>query len=74
MSGFITKKSRIVQNEWNLVVAPWDGAFGIEEVDDELAVPALMCWFCRGYPREVVQHTVDLHNEFWKGKTECVRR
>ena len=43
------KRWRIAENEWNLKGAPWRGAIGIEEVDDGVAVPALVCWFTRGW-------------------------
>lgn len=43
------KRWRIAENEWNLRGAPWKGAVGIEEIDDDLAVPALICWFTRGW-------------------------
>ena len=55
-------KWRIVENEWNLRVAPWGDAFGIEEIDDSLTVPSLVCWFYRGVDQETVQSVVDLHN------------
>jgi hypothetical protein len=57
------KKWRIVTNKWNLKEAPWFGAIGIEEADKELAVPALVCWFYRGWDEATVQRVVDLHNE-----------
>jgi hypothetical protein len=55
-------KWRVIQNKWNLKRPPWTGAIGIEEDDDELAVPAIVCWFTRGWPLELVQHVVDAHN------------
>jgi hypothetical protein len=58
------KKWRIVKNKWNLDGAPWRGGFGIEEIDEDLAVPALVCWFYRGHDRKVAQRVVDLHNEW----------
>ena len=64
------KRWRIVENEWNLKCAPWRGAVGIEEVDDELAVPALVCWFTRGWteddeptPNHPAYRAVELHNQ-----------
>ena len=57
------KKWRIVENECNLEAAPWRGGFGIEEIDDDLAVPSLVCWFYRGHDRSMVQRIVDLHNK-----------
>lgn len=60
--GGCPKRWRLCVNEWNLKAAPWDGAFGIEEDDDELSVPSLVCWFYRGWTREDVQRVIDLHN------------
>jgi len=57
------KKWRIIENECNLEVAPWSGGFGIEEIDEDLAVPSLVCWFYRGHDRSMVQRIVDLHNK-----------
>jgi hypothetical protein len=56
-------KWRIATNKWNLECSPWDGAFGIEEDDDSAHVPALVCWFYRGYDRVTVQRVVDAHNK-----------
>jgi hypothetical protein len=53
---------RIVENKWNLKLEPWHGGYGIEEVDDDLVVPSLVCWFYRGTTLEQVQRVVDLHN------------
>jgi len=44
-------------------VAPWQGGFGVEEIDDDVAVPPLVCWFCAGTDRATVQRVVDLHNK-----------
>jgi hypothetical protein len=64
------KRWRIIENEWNLKRAPWSGAIGIEEVDDELAVPPIVCWFTRGWAGDGYvsnDHpavlTVKLHNQ-----------
>lgn len=64
------KRWRIVENKWNLKAAPWRGAIGIEEVDNELAVPALVCWFTCGWtendeptPDHPAYRTVELHNQ-----------
>lgn len=56
---------RIIENEWNLKAAPWKDAIGIEEIDDDLAVPGVVCWLTSGWPdnREIAQHIVDLHNQ-----------
>lgn len=43
------KKWRIVDNALNLRHVPWSGAVGIEEIDDTLVVPSLVCWFTRGW-------------------------
>jgi hypothetical protein len=56
-------KWRIVENKWNLLNSPWRGAIGIEEDDKEAAVPAMVCWFCRGWMFADVQRVVDQHNE-----------
>ena len=56
------KKWRVVEFGWNLNASPWRGGYGIEEDDDEVAVPSLVCWFYRGYDKSVVQRVVDLHN------------
>jgi len=57
------KKWRIIKNGWNLKAQPWSGAVGIEEIDRDLIVPSIVCWFCRGCPSELPQHVVDLHNK-----------
>lgn len=41
---------RIIRNKWNKETQPWTGAVGIEEDDDTVAVPAVVCWFTRGWP------------------------
>ncbi len=46
----MTMRWRRIRNEWNLKGAPWRGAVGIEEDDEQLAVPAVVCWFTRGWP------------------------
>lgn len=46
------KRWRIAQNEWNLKGAPWCGAIGIEEDDNDVSVPALVCWFTRGWTED----------------------
>ncbi len=60
---------RIAQNKWNLSNAPWSGAVGIEEDDNSIAVPAMVCWFTRGWtqdegdPNHPARRVVDLHNK-----------
>jgi hypothetical protein len=54
---------RIITNEYNLNGAPWRGAIGIEEDDQDLAVPAIVCWFMRGCDLPIIQQVVDSHNE-----------
>ncbi len=57
------KKWRLIENEWNLKSAPWRGAIGIEEVDDDLCVPSVVCWFTRGWDSEkAARQVVELHN------------
>lgn len=53
---------RIVVNEWNLKSAPWSDAVGIEEDDDSLAVPGVLCWFTRPDGQENAERVVELHN------------
>ncbi len=54
---------RIIENEWNLKGAPWPGAIGIEEVNDALAVPGVVCWFTRGWDnKRAARQMVELHN------------
>ena len=57
------KRWRVIENEWNLRDAPWS-AVGIEEVDDGQAVPAVVCWFTRGWDDSdaMARHVCDLHN------------
>jgi len=55
-------KWRIVENKWNIESEPWRGAIGIEEIDDSVAVPSLVCWFYRDMDL-VAQRVVDLHNK-----------
>ncbi len=57
------KKWRIAENEWNLKSPPWYGGYGIEEIDEELAVPSLVCWFYRGHPLSLAQSVVEQHNK-----------
>ncbi len=57
------KRWRIIENEWNIKAAPWTDAIGIEEVDDTLTVPSIVCWFTRGGDAEANAHQiVRLHN------------
>ena len=56
------KRWRIIENEWNLKASPWLDAVGIEEINEDLAVPAIVCWFTRGWDENLAQHVVDLHN------------
>jgi hypothetical protein len=56
-------KYRIAENEWNLKGSPWRDAIGIEEIDDGMAVPPLICWFTRGSDTHALtQRVVDLLN------------
>ena len=71
------KRWRIAENEWNLQGAPWRGAVGIEEVDSDLAVPALICWFTRGWTEDdeptknhPAVRIVELHNADLEQKVE----
>lgn len=54
---------RIIENEYNLRMAPWSGAVGIEEIDEEIAVPSIVCWFMRGWDRATVENVVRVHNQ-----------
>lgn len=56
------KRWRIIENEWNLKAAPWRDAVGIEETDEDMAVPAIVCWFTRGWGEYLAQSVVDQHN------------
>lgn len=57
------KKWRIIaEGTANLRHKPWSGAIGIEEIDDDLAVPSIVCWMSRGWGRSVAEHIVKLHN------------
>jgi hypothetical protein len=53
---------RIATNEWNLKAAPWTDAVGIEEDDDDAAVPGILCWFTRPNGLENAKLVVVLHN------------
>jgi hypothetical protein len=53
---------RIIRDKWNLDTAPWKGAIGIEE-DDGMAVPAIVCWFTRGWNIAMIQSVIDEHNK-----------
>jgi hypothetical protein len=54
----------ITEDSPNQRVAPWTDATGIEEADDVLAVPAIVCWFTRGSGNgRLAQYVVDLHNQ-----------
>lgn len=64
------KKWRIVDNDLNLRHVPWSGAVGIEEIDDNLAVSSLVCWFTRGWTesdeineKHPAYRVVELHNQ-----------
>ena len=61
-------KWRFIRNVWNLQRPPWSGAIGIEEDDEEQAVPAIVCWFTREWPLEMVKDVIDDHN-----RRECER-
>jgi len=55
---------RPVRNEWNLRAAPWHGGAGIEEDDESVVVPALVCWLYRGRDVDAeVAEICRLHNE-----------
>ena len=58
------KRWRVIENEWNLKGEPWSGAIGIEEIDNDLAVPGIVCWFTRGWDDSdaMARHVCDLHN------------
>lgn len=56
------KRWRVIENEYNLRSAPWTGAIGIEEIDPEMAVPAIVCWFTRGWASTDVENVVRAHN------------
>lgn len=58
------KRWRLIENEWNLRCAPWSDAIGIEEIDDAVEVPGIVCWFTRGWnSKEAAEEVVMLHNE-----------
>lgn len=57
-------KWRPIRNRWNLKAAPWFGGAGIEEGDEQAAVPALVCWLYRGRDADAeVARICRLHNE-----------
>lgn len=56
------KRWQILENKWNRKQAPWSDAVGIEEVDDDAVVPAIICWFTRGHEENLAEHVVRLHN------------
>lgn len=57
------KRWRIAENEWNLKNAPWSDAVGIEEIDDIVAVPGVICWFTLGWDSlAAAEELVRLHN------------
>ena len=68
------KRWRIIENEWNLKGAPWTGAVGIEEVDNDVAVPALVCWFMRGVDPIDIEGVVRLHNAAVDAEEERIRK
>jgi hypothetical protein len=53
---------RILKNEYNLQGSPWRGAVGIEEDEPDLSVPAIVCWFTRGWDLSLIQQVIDTHN------------
>jgi hypothetical protein len=57
-------KWRLIENEWNLKNPPWAGAIGIEEDDVNAVVPAIICWFTRGWEDsgKMAQEMCDQHN------------
>lgn len=59
----MTMRWRLIENEWNLKGAPWSDAVGIEEDDNSVAVPAIVCWFMRWPNSKVMAAEVcRLHN------------
>jgi hypothetical protein len=61
--GAFQMRWRILQNKWNLKCPPWHDAIGIEEDDEILAVPAVVCWFTRGWDQPALaQSVVAAHN------------
>lgn len=59
------KRWRVIREDTpNEQASPWREAIGIEEDDEEALVPAIVCWFTRGweYPEVMVQSVVDQHN------------
>jgi hypothetical protein len=58
----MSMKWRIITNKYNLRDAPWRGAVGIEEDEPDLAVPAIVCWFTRGWDLALIQQVIDTHN------------
>ncbi len=62
------KRWRIIENEYNRSSAPWGGTMGIEEADEEAAVPAVILWFTRGWEDidSMARSVVDAHNKALK--------
>ena len=55
---------RLIENEWNLKGSPWTGAVGIEEDDETLEVPGIVCWFTRGWDSlPAAKQVVEDHNK-----------
>ncbi len=57
---------RRVKNRWNLRARPWSEAEGIEEDDESVMVPALVCWFLRGTNPSDIEAVIQAHNEALK--------
>jgi len=56
----MTTRYRIAEDDWN--DPPWRGAVGIESIEDEACVPAIVCWFTRG-SEDMAQLVVRLLND-----------
>lgn len=57
------KRWRIARNVWNLKHAPWYDGVGIEEDNETVVVPSLVCWFYRGDDAEAqANRMVELWN------------
>ena len=54
---------RRVKNRWNLCAVPWSEAEGIEEDDESVVVPALVCWFLRGTDPVDIDAVIQAHNK-----------
>lgn len=65
---------RITKDSANIRAQPWSEAVGIEEIDEELAVPGIVCWFSRGWAFDeeqtihIADHVIALHNAWVKDR------